>query len=320
MSAGSSTQSYDDASAGSEGPFFALLQDMSPYIDEVLAAPEFHRFLELPIELRCKIYEQYFIDNKNSIICKTWPYLRITRQFAVKQRSGKTAHALIPNLCLVSKALQDEQLDCLFSLLNFDFEDATTFEFGLAMIGGPMKLPCLQNYIRNVSIRNVNGQHYRVVSTVARDGAAQETRKDCEEAMFSVSTLLRELPRVRQLSFEVCSPLWCRRQITNTSLIQKTWLQALPIAGYLGGFEILGVLTMKALTRLTIIGQAGHYNCHPHVRSILANKDFGNTEHLQGVIDLARQIKDGFSKQNQDVLVEVRLMYGRGKEDVIILA
>lgn len=53
--------------------FEELLCAVGPYFDDLDDGPAFHRFAELPPELRFKVYEQYFIDNNRFLACFKWP-------------------------------------------------------------------------------------------------------------------------------------------------------------------------------------------------------------------------------------------------------
>jgi hypothetical protein len=50
--------------------FNTLLRSLNPYIDDL--QPSFHRCLELPIELRYKVYEEYFRREFTAIACQSW--------------------------------------------------------------------------------------------------------------------------------------------------------------------------------------------------------------------------------------------------------
>lgn len=54
--------------------FDELLHALNPYIDELTWEPTFHQFEDLPIELRYKVYEQYFLDHDKTLSCTeaTW--------------------------------------------------------------------------------------------------------------------------------------------------------------------------------------------------------------------------------------------------------
>jgi hypothetical protein len=59
--------------------FTALMPTLNLYIDELIRLPEFHRFLDLPIEFRNRVYEYCFLDDDRSLACDNWPRLTLIK-------------------------------------------------------------------------------------------------------------------------------------------------------------------------------------------------------------------------------------------------
>lgn len=59
--------------------FVELVHDLEPYVFEHLWEPTFHEFPDLPIELRDKIYEKHFLDNRGCLTTHTWSLLDWSR-------------------------------------------------------------------------------------------------------------------------------------------------------------------------------------------------------------------------------------------------
>ncbi|KAJ4382058.1 hypothetical protein N0V86_002386 [Didymella sp. IMI 355093] len=55
--------------------FLQLTRDPEEYIEDMLTHPAFERFQDLPVELRYKIYEEYFLDDRRNLTTRGWPEL-----------------------------------------------------------------------------------------------------------------------------------------------------------------------------------------------------------------------------------------------------
>lgn len=77
---------------------------------------------------------------------------------------------------------------------------------------------------------------------------------------------------------------------------------------------------MKELAKLTITRRADHHNC-PYEFDLAprVTEEDGKIEYLQHVKDLACELKDGFENERQEMVVEVRSMYDRDKEEEILM-
>lgn len=320
MSAESSTPSHGDASTPLEDPFSALLQDINPYVDDIPTKPEFHRFLDLPMELRCKIYVQYFLDNTDSIACKSWPTLLIDWITAIPNRGRKSRRAFLPKLCLASKSLQKGQLDCLISPIELVCGKIPNLNTGLQYLQKSLKARCLLDHIRHISIRRTNNCYNRVIDNFWNEDVSElDVEKRSRHLMHNLGALLPKFPQLRQLSFAVHAPLRYVGVIPNTANVDC--VRALSINRYIKDFDTQALLALKELTKVTISGSAGRHNCPEEfsVPALTSVEQDGKIENLQAVKDLAREIKDGFQKQDQDVVVELHLTYGGDKEEQIVM-
>ncbi|KAI4643617.1 hypothetical protein J4E93_006628 [Alternaria ventricosa] len=82
--------------------FKELLTAINPYVDELLHQPAFHLFMTLPAELRCMVYEQYFLDETHSIACQNWPHLRFSKDYEWSIRVKRKHSPFLPPLCLTT--------------------------------------------------------------------------------------------------------------------------------------------------------------------------------------------------------------------------
>ena len=68
-----------------QSAFLELAHDLEPYVLEHLPwEPAFHRFPDLPIELRGKTYEEYYLDNEGCLTTSTSPALDWSPIFTIR--------------------------------------------------------------------------------------------------------------------------------------------------------------------------------------------------------------------------------------------
>jgi len=302
--------------------FDTLLEVLNPFVDELLHQPEFHCFLDLPIELRCTVYEQYFVDNKHSIACKGWPTLQISRSFVRAYRAEKTTKAFLPNICFVGENLQDELLSCLLEQIHVEFEDPEACATGLMMMT-THKVEALRipDKIRSIAVLDVNRQRKELICETALSGGAARARRVAEARAYNfwLSVGLPLFPRLRNLEVAFHAPLLCRHPVHVRHYVN--YPQAMPIDGFMKHFDPQPVLLLKELQKITITGTSGYCNRSDEI--IRSNKKItgdGVLEDIQAISNIARQIKDGFKRQGRDVTVKTKLMYGEGKHDEVVLS
>lgn len=302
------------AGSGEQNEFFvAFLHDLNPYVDELLQQPTFHRFLDLPAELRCHVYEQYFLDNKHSVACGSWPDLKLSN--ATRQASAKrqTVEAFLPKLCFTSKLLQDEATSCILESMRVELESMIHL-FSLVLMTKNFKWIRIADRIRHVTILDMN--LLRCLSVCSDEGADNYVEAAAKHN-HRACTLLRQIPGLRQLNIVFHTPLLALPDVPNQP--QLHLLQAQSIEKYLEGFDTQSVLGLLELQSLTIGGTSGSANSSSH--SFFKNfpvKDDGKREHLQAISDLAQRMKDNFDDQGRKVVVTRRLLYGQEKEEVVL--
>jgi hypothetical protein len=98
--------------------FGALLHALSPLIDDLLRKPEFHRFMDLPIELRIQVYEHYCHNDTKSLTCENWtedkaPYIR---NYWICWRNTAP---FLPNICFVNRAISAEAVPFILRTLEY---------------------------------------------------------------------------------------------------------------------------------------------------------------------------------------------------------
>ncbi|KAH7077959.1 hypothetical protein BKA63DRAFT_275512 [Paraphoma chrysanthemicola] len=290
--------------------FLELLHDLNPLVDELLIRPEFHPFLDLPPELRLHVYEQYFLDNTQSVTCKTWPALRVSWALLKATYRKKTIPSFLPNLCLASKALQEELLCCLLAPINFHFDNLYTFSYGLKRVAHKIEILQMATKIRKVTICNINDQQYQII-VGAQDLSSNSASLKSDLHNRWLSEKLPVLTNLRELAIAFHAPLFTSGVQSGTS-----WLRALSIDDYIVGFDTQSVLSLAELQRITITGTSGTGSCRkkrPYNLDVIEHDE--DIECLRVILDLGRQIKDGFVQQGRQVEVAVRLVYGKDKKE-----
>ncbi|KAH7088510.1 hypothetical protein FB567DRAFT_548534 [Paraphoma chrysanthemicola] len=313
-------ESGQDATAHHTGDelssaFLELLHDLNPLVDELLIQPEFHRILDLPTELRLDVYEQYFLDNTQSVTCRTWPALRVSWALLKATDRKKTIPSFLPNLCLVSKALQEELLSCLLMPIDFHLDDIYTLSYGLKRVAYKIKILQMAAKIRKVTICNINDQKDQTI-VGAQDLLSNSASLKSELHNWWLSDKLPILTNLRELAIAFHAPLFSRGTQSGSG-----GNRALSIDDYLVGFDTQSVLSLAGLQQITITGTSGTGSCRKkssYNTEVIEHDE--NIGCLRAILNLGRQIKDGFVQQGRQVEATVRLVYGKEmKEETAIM-
>ncbi|KAI4943933.1 hypothetical protein J4E91_009080 [Alternaria rosae] len=279
--------------------FEELLATLNPYVEELLYQPTFHLFMTLPAELRYLIYEQYFLDEKHSIACQNWPYLRFTQDYEQSIRLKRNHAPFLPSICLTSKSLQSELLLCLLEAAHFEFDDCTV----LGRIVASLIAKSMHLHIRKATTKNVNGQRgflFFEDEPGACEKVAHELALSCNKVY---SAVINRVSRLRELNVTVYAPLLC------TTWVDRTWvsIQALPFDNFLIGLRPETILGLNELQNFSITGIGGACNTSERIKSdntqLVENDDASN---LTSISSLCRQIKDGFTIRERNVMDEAR--------------
>lgn len=174
------------------GSLDGLLHDLSPNVTSY-----FHPFVNLPIELRQLIYEQYLLENGRSYgtvydraaICSDWPdiepfswYLRIMCPWYLKPR------VIIPALCLINRTIGKEALEYLLGQGDLKIVQYVAYSMPyLARI----ETICrgvginMAEHIRKITIPDVNGMgwHLSAITPRATQNSTTSSRAPRERTM-----------------------------------------------------------------------------------------------------------------------------------------
>jgi len=96
---------------------------------ETIKEPQFHRFQDMSLELRHQVYEEYFLDEQDSV-CRGWPDINAYDAFVeITHQHAHDAHVpsvpfntqFFPNLCLVNRETGLEAAKFLISKTKLSF-------------------------------------------------------------------------------------------------------------------------------------------------------------------------------------------------------
>ncbi|KAF9697282.1 hypothetical protein EKO04_004788 [Ascochyta lentis] len=295
-----------------DAAFLELVRDLELFVDEVLQKPTFHQLLDLPIELRYQIYQEYFLEDSRSLTTRTWPELdwrRINFDWTLDRRSSAP---FLPSFCLVSKFLLKEIGAFLFATVTFKAHcPMALLQFlNLSM---QRRFPGLDiaNSIRKLKCYNINSK-LRLTQLCANDPQNSCMEEDCiEMASMAISTALNSCGGLRELELHFNAPVRFLRDYMPPS--SPRIIAALNISSCLDGcFNVNSVLALRDLRRLVIGGNSGQRSIEGYTfnfNMVIFEQD--TVDQLRPLSRLAEKIKAGFTAKGQDVEVVTKLYWAK---------
>jgi hypothetical protein len=234
--------------------FHELLCDLNPYVDEIVGADAFHRFTDLPLELRHTVYDQYFFDEtRRSVTCNRWPDRHGKARIKLKTPRGKRwekSAPFLPNLCLTSKTFGTEATSLLVG--SAMCEIVTTAAASL-ILSKPNTSRVLGK-VRKLVIRDSN-KHYDHGPIF---NSSYHTDHKIYQAICSVigrqnklyTRLLGSFSGLCELHIMFCYP----RNFFKTSSTRAGHydVELVHTHTFLTGFNIMPILDMERLEKLTL--------------------------------------------------------------------
>jgi hypothetical protein len=287
-----------------EDDFLALLVAVCPYVDELVHQPTFHLFMDLPIEIRCLVYDQYLLDETKSVACRQWPYPEFTRTDMALIQHKRDTSPFLPNLCFTSKTLRTEILPYVLGIAHFKIDDCVALGHMLvSLYKSGLEIRCA---MRKATLKDLNGQRNRFLleSDEVRLREAYELAARSNE-MYALA--IPCLPQLRELSITFYAPLMLMAPSWDKP--QQDLLRALSIKDYLASFDSEKIFALDELQKLSITGFSGVCNKPDMIGRVDRVIDDGESDHLTAISDLARQMKEGFRARGRDVVVTARLQW-----------
>jgi hypothetical protein len=298
-----------------------LLHDLGPYLEDILPRSAFYRFFDLPAELRCKIYEQYFLDDQQALTTQDWTELGWWRVQAEKTLKRRAPASFLPNLCLANKALLHEVAPFLLASLYVSFSGV---EDMMAFVAATKRFSTsgqnIAHNIRNMTVLNANSMRLEnfTYSPVCISRSQESCRRYAALSNRSVSTALNAFQGLFELYISFYTPVKFESDLLSPP--GPPDMTALALDGYLDGFDVRTVLGLSNLRRITLVGISGLQNLES--RSI--SREFtrmrrDTRSNLKPLMRLAGEIKARFKAQSQDVEVRTFLSWGEDKNECKVL-
>lgn len=187
--------------------FEELLCVIGPYIDDLDDSPAFHRFAELPPELRYKVYEQYFIDNNKCLACLKWPDSNGKPSLSFTKPRGPRwgrPSPFLPNLCPVDHTLRTEVTSALVGPMILPLDETLSTEL-MSHKGISTFVLCM---VRKPIFMDIN----KDLSTPGKDDIIMRNR------ILSASSNLRKLHFVSVIAVPAKNDLSSRMGIIEDGL------------------------------------------------------------------------------------------------------
>ncbi|KAH7077957.1 hypothetical protein BKA63DRAFT_564502 [Paraphoma chrysanthemicola] len=184
------------------------LQGLNTFVDDRVRQPEFFNFRQLPIEIRYKVYEQYFLDNEITLSSRSGPVIDINTEFVHNCHFGPVPGPFASNLCLVNRTSRTEVTAFITRFATFSTDHK---------IGTMRLIDCLQRLTltgepktlestRKLSLRNLNGCSTQCVGKDEESQAAREAQS--KETCEYVAQILPKFTGIRTLDLEFRAPVF----------------------------------------------------------------------------------------------------------------
>jgi hypothetical protein len=191
--------------AGVTDAFRDLLCALNPYLDAALPqSPRFHRFCDLPAELRFNIYGHYFRSERGALLTRSWPIIPQISVFVIEPRLNRKSQ-ILPNVCFVDRATGKEAISCLISVATLTLHWSTDIA-DISKLAAACHLNGIRirDHIHIVSLTQINGCYLRWIY----EGTMNHELDRARNASVKASTLLKNscFDNLHQLSLTFHAP------------------------------------------------------------------------------------------------------------------
>lgn len=282
--------------------FLQLAHGIEGYIKDITWQPTFDRFEDLPVELRYKIYEEYFLDDRRSLATREWPELYWNSVHDEKTLERRNTAPFLPSLCFLNKALLTEVGEFLFSALAITFiEPVPLMQF--FQLATPCRLPGLRivHSIRRLRFLEANGAAQAYTMYVHGHCGGGFEPIVAETANRATMTALNSCAGLHQLNLHFDNGLSFK--FDHMPPVEPPVIEVEDIARYLNCFSIKPILALKELRELTITGHSGRTTLCSHAPFDIDAADFqGDTvSRLRPLVHIAHKLQDAFKARGQVV-------------------
>jgi hypothetical protein len=255
--------------------FGALLRALKLFIDDLqlLLQPEFHRFMDLPAELRLQVYNHYCINDTKSLACHKWvsadklPTMTF-HSVSHGPYSSRTSVPFLPDLCLVNQTIRAEAMIFILRTLEYGIGilDRTRAAFFHLKLGTCPTIPLGENVLR--------------------------LDMSCEQGIDH-STLMARCPNIQVLGLRFSPQLGDNNFVLN--------------------FNVQFVLGMKKLQQVNVGGQElaldNQFNTEPSsIIGTNAEEVYQSAKtRLSAITNIAHRLKNGVDSSHRKVRVQTTL-------------
>jgi hypothetical protein len=91
---------------------------INPYVDDILRPLQFHRFLDLPTELRSNIYRHYFDDETRAAAYRNSPYISLASTFQFNDLNYRKDRPILPLICFTNRTTRQEAINLILGVVT----------------------------------------------------------------------------------------------------------------------------------------------------------------------------------------------------------
>ena len=217
--------SIGPSSSCTDAAFLELAHNLELYIEDILWRPTFHGFLDLPIELRYKIYEEYFSNNEGAVTTQSWSHVT----WHLSEYRRRASVQFLPRFCLASKVLLKEVASFLLTPMEFRFEHVGNLLYFLEAAAHFQTLKFnIAHHVRRLYVHDVNELRFAQTGFVNGSSFLHIDMLRTELANVSTSVALNNFQGLPELVLAFHAPVRLRSNIT-THPSRAEWT-ALPLA------------------------------------------------------------------------------------------
>lgn len=208
----------------------------------------FHRFNDLPIELRYEVYTQYFVDEQTALCCRLWPFSYLANYGVMSEiydhSIPKKLTPFLPNLCLASRALGQEATSLLFADAAVAICGEAAFPYFLKKSNTATGTD-LARMIHKLMLLDVNNCKRDFGFQASNDTHHVQYRSQTSNHLHS--QLLAQCKQLKELYVRFEAPLvWCKDSYGR----QHGRYRFLSIEEVMEGFSVDTILKMKDLRKV----------------------------------------------------------------------
>jgi hypothetical protein len=300
-----------------DAAFLELARDLEEYIVDILTQPAFERFQDLPVELRYKIYEEYFLNDRHNLTTRDWPELDWTTIHHERVLNLRTSAPFLPALCFADKALLVEAGEFLLSALSMTFiNPLSLMQFFQLAVSCRLPRLVITHNIRRLRFLDANGTAQAATVYLHDQRIRSYSPTSAEIANRAVMTALNSCKGLHELNLHFHTAVTCR--FDHMPPVEPPIITVDDIKSHLVGFNIKPLLALEELRTLTIFGYSGRATLCSHAPFDIDTAEYQDdtASRLQPLADIAQKVHDVFQARGQVVQITTRSYWGKDQVEV----